>query len=106
MGSSSKVFRNMSKTHPTYEIMVCKAIADLKQRNGSSRIAIKKYIDANYDVTNLDVQFRIQIKKLLAKGVVFQPKPGANSSFKITPEQKAKLLAATKKKAAAEKKAA
>jgi histone H1/5 len=36
--------------HPTYKEMIVKAIADLKDRKGSSRIAIKKYILANYTV--------------------------------------------------------
>jgi len=37
--------------HPPYREMISAAIVNLKERNGSSRQAIKKYIHANYKVT-------------------------------------------------------
>lgn len=78
--------------------MVTKAIADLKQRNGSSRQAIKKYIAANYNVgDNFDAIFKTQIRNLKAKGVVIQPKEGPNSAYKISPEYKQKLKAKASK---------
>lgn len=79
--------------HPSYEIMVTKAISDLKQRNGSSRAAIKKYILANYNVNEklFGRQFTVQMRRLVERGVVHQPREGPNASFKITPEKKAQM---------------
>ena len=37
-------------THPTTAVMVAAAITALKDKKGSSRAAIKKYIAANYKV--------------------------------------------------------
>ena len=34
--------------HPTYKVMVAAAVAALKDRKGSSRQAITKYIKGNY----------------------------------------------------------
>ena len=36
--------------HPTFAVMIAAAIAELKERKGSSRQAIEKYIAANYKV--------------------------------------------------------
>ena len=72
-------------THPTYEIMVTKAIRDLKQRKGSSRSAIKKYILSNYVVNEktFNSQFRLQIRNLIDKGVLYQPGGHSNSPLKV-----------------------
>lgn len=71
--------------------MICKAILDLKERNGSSRSAIKKYLAANYTLPeNFGVTFNLQLKKLVAKGVLVQPK-GPSGTVKISPEEKEKL---------------
>lgn len=67
-------------SHPTYEIMITTAINALKQRGGSSRQAIKKYLEANYKLSpNWETIFKTQIKRLVEKGKLIQIK----QSFKI-----------------------
>ena len=53
--------------HPTYAEMVASSIAMLKDRRGSSRQAITKYVCANYDVDAVRASFFIQ--KALKKGI-------------------------------------
>uniref|UniRef100_M8BPN5 Histone H1 n=1 Tax=Aegilops tauschii TaxID=37682 RepID=M8BPN5_AEGTA len=57
--------------HPTYAEMVTEAIAALKERNGSSTVAIAKYIEDKHKA-HLPANFRkfmlTQIKKLVAAG--------------------------------------
>lgn len=53
------------------------AIIELKERKGSSRQALKKYLLANYDLTansHFDSQFNNAIKRGVSKGVFSQPK--------------------------------
>ena len=53
--------------HPTTAVMVAAAIAALKDKKGSSRAAIKKYIAANYKVDI--VKLGPHLKKALKAGV-------------------------------------
>lgn len=103
--------------HPKYIDMITAAITTLKERNGSSRQAIVKYIKANYKVgDNSDVHVKLALKRGVASGALSQPKgTGASGSFKVVkkaePKKKkpAKKPAAKKpaaKKAAAKKPAA
>merc|ERR1712066_1065552 len=71
--------------HPTYSVMVAAAIAALKDRSGSSRQAIMKYILANYkvDAAKAGVPLRLALKKGGAVG-----KKGAGS-YKIGEKAKA-----------------
>merc|ERR1719471_1170051 len=91
--------------HPPYIAMVKAAIAALKERNGSSRQAIVKYVMANYKVGNDQKPVNSRVKMALrngsAKGVLKHhgKGAGANGSFKVA-EKAAK---ATKKAAAAAK---
>jgi len=48
--SNAKVAVSKKAEHPPYREMISAAIVNLKERNGSSRQAIKKYIYANYKV--------------------------------------------------------
>jgi len=48
--SAAKVAVSKKSEHPTYREMISAAIVNLKERNGSSRQAIKKYIHANFKV--------------------------------------------------------
>lgn len=78
--------------HPPYKVMISKAIQDLREHSGSSRQAIKKYIDANYEVSEhgLKTQFNRQIRRLVDQGyLVFTN--GPNSRIKLSPEYKADL---------------
>lgn len=94
-----------ASTHPSYQEMVKKAIETLKERGGSSRQAIQKYIMANFktcDDKKGQAQLRLALKRGVAAGVLQQAKgTGAAGSFRLG--EKAKAVAkpkAVKKKVA------
>ena len=95
--------------HPKYIDMITAAIVALKERTGSSRQAIMKYIKANYKVgDNADTHVKMALKRGVASGALAQPKgTGASGSFKVVKKaepKKPKKVAA--KKPAAKKPAA
>ena len=101
--------------HPKYIEMIKAALASLKERSGSSRQAIDKYIRANYKVgDNVAVHLKMALKKGVASGVLVQPKgTGASGSFKLNkdvkevkPKKKPAKKPAAKKPAAKKPKAA
>lgn len=67
--------------HPTYQVMISEAISALRDRTGSSLIAICKYMEANY---TLQPEFKEEVKKalkrLLTKGVLEK----VLASYKLT----------------------
>jgi hypothetical protein len=71
--------------HPKYLEMVLSSVSSLKERTGSSRQAISKYIHANYKVKdNADVHIKRALKKGVSDEMLTQPKgTGASGSFKI-----------------------
>ena len=74
--------------HPKYSKMVGKAIAALKERGGSSRQAILKYIMANFNVGKDAKTVNVHLKLSLRAGVknksLKQSKgTGASGSIKI-----------------------
>ena len=90
-------------THPKYEDMIVAAIQSLKERNGSSRQKIGKYLASNYNVgDNYEVQLKLALKRLLSKGKLVHTKGiGASGSFKVgkaaeKKETKPKKVAAKK----------
>ena len=73
-------------SHPPTADMVNAAIKELKERNGSSLQAIKKYIAATYklDVDKLAPFIKKYLKSAVANGKLVQPKgKGASGSFKL-----------------------
>ena len=101
--------------HPKYIDMIVAAIAALKERNGSSRQAILKYISANYKVgANCGSQLKLALRRGVTAGALVQTKgTGASGSFKAAKKaaepKKVKKPAAKKpaaKKPAAKKPAA
>ena len=92
--------------HPKYIEMIVAAITTLKERTGSSRQAIVKYIKANYKVgDSSDVHVKMALKRGVVSGVLIQPKgTGASGSFKVAKKEEPKKKAA--KKPAAKKPAA
>merc|ERR1712158_31728 len=58
--------------HPKYSVMIAAAIKALKDRTGSSRQAIMKYICANYkvDAAKAGVPLRLALKKGVAAGTL------------------------------------
>ncbi|KAL2255913.1 hypothetical protein VTK26DRAFT_2491 [Humicola hyalothermophila] len=105
-----------SPSHPTYQDMITDAIIALKDRNGSSRQSLKKYVRANNNIVATDKMFDALFNKALKagveKGVFEQPKgpSGGTKLAKKTAKPAAPKKAAPKKDAAAkegkEKKAA
>ncbi len=87
--------------HPKYIDMVSAAIVALKERSGSSRQAILKYIQANYKVgDNAAVHLKMALKRGVASGTLTQPKgTGASGSFKVAKKAEPKKKAAPKKPA-------
>ena len=88
--------------HPKYIDMIIAAITALKERTGSSRQAIVKYIKANYKVgDNADVHVKMALKRGVASGALAQPKgTGASGSFKVVKKAEPKKKPAAKKPAA------
>merc|ERR1711881_184291 len=87
--------------HGSYQDMIKVAIMTLKERNGSSRQAIKKYIKANNNLGNTtDNAFTAHINKALKTGVdsgVFAQPKGASGPVKLAkPSADKKPAAATK----------
>merc|ERR1712226_1395113 len=101
----SKPKKAVVASHPATSVMVKEAIENLKERKGSSLIAIKKYLATNYEVD--PVKHGHFIKKALASGVekktIVQVKGiGASGSFKLA-KVEAKPKKAVKPKASSKK---
>lgn len=100
--------------HPPTSEMVDAAIGALKERGGSSLLAIKKYVAATYkvDVEKLAPFLKKYIKGAVVKGHLLQTKgKGASGSFKLSTKAPAKKVAVAipksdKKTVAAKPKAA
>ncbi|XP_011030571.1 PREDICTED: histone H1.1-like [Populus euphratica] len=85
--------------YPTYHEMVKEALVALKERTGSSQIAIAKFIEEKQK-SSLPANFKklllVQLKKLVANGKLVKVK----NSFKLPPKSSATGTAAMKKAAA------
>merc|ERR1711884_247404 len=97
--------------HPKYSVMIAAAITSLKDRTGSSRQAILKYICANYkvDAAKAAVQVRLALKRGVAKGALKMARAsgkGAGSYKVVKAEKPKKVKKAKKPKKAAKKPAA
>merc|ERR1712050_69357 len=96
--------------HPKYQEMIASAITALKERTGSSRQAIVKYIKAHYKVgDNVGTHVKLALKRGVVSGLLSQVKgAGASGSFKLVKkaEQKKKAKKPAGKKPAAKKPAA
>lgn len=97
--------RRPKPNHPPTNDMVHGAIKGLKERGGSSLIAIKKYIAANYkvDVEKLAPFIKRALKSGVSSGALVQTKgKGASGSFKLSAsslkEKPAKKASKTPKK--------
>ena len=101
--------------HPKYVDMIRAALESLKERGGSSRQAILKYIMANFKVGNevnsINAHLKLALKSGVKKGALKQAKgTGASGSFKLgekpKTEKKPKAKKVSKPKTAKPKKAA
>merc|ERR1712183_521185 len=99
-------------SHPTYSVMITAAVGALKDRTGSSRQAILKYICANYKVDDRKAatQTRLPLKRMTAGGELKMAKDKGKGAgcYKLASSEKAEKPAPAKKEkkpAAAAKKA-
>ena len=94
--------------HPKYAEMIAAAIGALKERKGSSRQAILKYINANFKVgDNAANALKLALKRNVANGFLKQVKgTGASGSFKLGDKPKVAKKVVKKRKTAAKKPAA
>merc|ERR1711894_618952 len=78
--------------HPKYSVMIAAAITSLKDRTGSSRQAILKYICANYkvDAAKAAVQVRLALKRGVAKGALKMARASGKGagSYKVVKAEK------------------
>lgn len=91
--------------HPKYTEMIAAAIEALKERSGSSRQAILKYIQTNYKVGDgAGTHLKLALKRGVASGALKQVKgTGASGSFKLTEKPKKTVKKPAVKKPAAKK---
>uniref|UniRef100_A0A0K0CTY4 H15 domain-containing protein n=1 Tax=Angiostrongylus cantonensis TaxID=6313 RepID=A0A0K0CTY4_ANGCA len=115
-GSSPKVAKaskpkaaKKAPSHPTYSAMIRKAVSELKDKSGSSKAAILKFMLSHYklgdnvtkvnllpalatrfifslkrDLLQINSQLRIALKKAVVKGELKQVKgSGASGSFRL-----------------------
>merc|ERR1711990_988173 len=99
--------------HPKYSVMIAAAIAALKDRTGSSRQAILKYICANYkvDAAKAGQHLRMALKAGIKKGTLKMAKESGKGAgkfklVKVEKPKKVKKAVKPKKPAAKPKKAA
>ena len=75
--------------HPPYREMIAKAINELKETQGSSRQAIKKFIHANFKVgANADQQITLALRRGVVEGFFLAPK-GMSGTFKVSKGKRA-----------------
>ncbi len=94
-----KIAKKATKTIPTYAAMIKTAIVSLKDRKGSSRQAIEKFIKANFAVgETMAGPLKLALKKGVEKGTILQVKgKGASGSFKLAKVDKVVKKPAAKK---------
>lgn len=99
--AEKKVAAKKVADHPKYVDMIAAAIGSLKERSGSSRQAILKYVTANYKVSDsASTHVKLALKRGVAGGQLKQVKgAGASGSFKLAEKPKA-VKKAVKKPAA------
>ncbi|XP_075255887.1 histone H1-like [Convolutriloba macropyga] len=93
-------------SHPTYSAMIKKAVKYLNEKGGSSKIAIEKYINANYKLSgNVSNLVKMALRRMTAKKELVHASSkstGASGSFKL-PAKEPAVKPSPKKKAASPK---
>merc|ERR1712048_321795 len=107
----AKKTKKAAPSHPPYADMVKAAIVALKDRTGSSAVAIAKYLDGNYKLPETyKKSLSLTLKKLVESGKLVKVKASYKlGSLKTEPKKKVvkkKTTAARKKTTAAKKKVA
>ena len=96
-----------SSNHPTYAEMISAAILSLKDRTGSSRQAIAKYVCANYQVDADKAAFHLRraLKKGLEDGVFKTARQSGKGAGSFRLAEKKKKPAVKKAKPSSKKSA-
>ncbi|KHJ31932.1 putative histone h1 [Erysiphe necator] len=88
--ATTKTRTRPAADHVSYQDMIIDGIVTLKERNGSSRVALKKYIKANHknivDGKMFDSLFNRALKSGVEKGIFAQPK-GASGGTKLAKKE-------------------
>ena len=86
MSTTRKTKKTRAAAHPKFADMIAAAIKGMKERGGTSRQKIVKYIGSNYKVGNgFEVYVRLAIKRMLkAKQLVQVKGTGASGSFRLS----------------------
>lgn len=97
-----------TKSSPSVNELILRAVSESKERNGVSLPALKKFLIASgYDVEKNKARVKIAVRSLVTKGAMVQTRgTGASGSFKMNKqaaEPKASKPAAKKAPAAAKK---
>ncbi|WJX12051.1 hypothetical protein P8452_02590 [Trifolium repens] len=79
--------KSSTASHPTYEEMIKEAIVTLKEKTGSSQIAIAKFIEEKHK--NLSPNFKKLLLQALKKNVASGKLVKVKGSFKLSPATKA-----------------
>ncbi|XP_063588896.1 histone H1-beta, late embryonic-like [Penaeus indicus] len=91
MSSTSTKGPSAKRAHPKYSEMVAAALRALKERNGSSRQAILKFILASFQVGDeraAGVHLKQALRRGVASGSLQQTKgTGASGSFRLSKEE-------------------
>lgn len=97
----AKAASKKSADHPKYSDMIVAAIQAEKNRAGSSRQSIQKYIKSHYSVgENADSQVKLAIRRLVTAGALQQTKGvGASGSFRLAKGDEPKRAVAFRKEA-------
>ncbi|RXG67949.1 Heterochromatin protein 1-binding protein 3 [Armadillidium vulgare] len=102
-----KAKKTPAPTHPLYSVMITEAIGALKEKTGSSRHAIVKYIATNYNMNEKTANSRVKLalKREIESGNIKQVKGvGASGSFKLAkPDEESKPKKSPAKKPEAKK---
>lgn len=94
---TSKGLASSPKRRPTYHIMISNALLNLQgaNRQGCSSVAIRKFIEANYEVvSSFRSRLHHSIKKAVADGWLVQKR----RSYKLSAEEKQRLKRQAKSK--------
>ncbi|XP_003747110.1 histone H1-delta [Galendromus occidentalis] len=93
-----------TSSHPSYQDMIKEAIETLKERNGSSRQAIQKYLQAHFKTCDDKVsqaRLKLALKRGADNGALKRVKgAGASGSFRINVDAKKPVVKKPKAKAA------
>ena len=102
---TKKVATKKVAEHPKYSEMIVTAIETLKNRKGSSKVAILAYLKGNFKVAdNAGVHVKAALKRGVIAGSLVQVKgTGASGSFKVAKKEKVAKPKVVKAKKAVKK---